>query len=109
MQDRLKKLESSGVIAGYAVRLGDESRLKGIGAMISLSVEPRRQTEVARTIARMPAVETLYTVSGKHDFVVLLRAETADAVDGLLDQFASIPGVTDIETSVILSTKVDRR
>jgi DNA-binding Lrp family transcriptional regulator len=89
--------------------LGTETRQSGIGALITLGVEPRRQTDVSRAITKFPQVETLYVVSGKHDFIVMVRAETADAIDKLLDQFAVISGVNNIETSVILSTKVDRR
>ncbi len=109
VQERLKRLETTGMIAGYAVKLGAETKQTGIAALITLGVEPRRQMEVAKAISKFPQVETLYAVSGKHDFVVMIRAETAEAIDKLIDQFAVISGVTDIETSVILSTKVDRR
>lgn len=109
VQDRLRKLETRGVISGYAVKLGAKTSITGIGAMITLAVEPRRQIDVGKSIVKFPQVETLYAVSGKHDFVVMIRAETAGAIDELIDSFTGIPGVTDIETSVILSTKVDRR
>jgi DNA-binding Lrp family transcriptional regulator len=109
VQDRLRKLETKGVISGYAVKLGSDTGVGGIGAMITLAVEPRRQIDVGKSLVKFPQVETLYAVSGKHDFVVMIRAETAGAIDELIDSFTGISGVTDIETSVILSTKVDRR
>ncbi len=109
IQDRLRKLEKSGVISGYAVKLGAETSQSGLAALITLAVEPRRQVDVGRIVAKFPEVETLHAISGKHDFVVMVRAESASAIDALIDRFAGIPGVTDIETSVILSTKVDRR
>ncbi len=109
VQDRLRRLETSGAISGYAVKLGSDTSKSGIAALITLGVEPRRQSEVGKAIAKFLQVETLYAVSGKHDFVVMIRAETAEAIDSLIDQFAVISGVTDIETSVILSTKVDRK
>jgi DNA-binding Lrp family transcriptional regulator len=109
VQDRLRRLEETGVIAGYTVKLGADVSSKGISALVNLGVEPRRHIEVAKAIAKVPQVETLYTVSGKHDLVIMLRAETAEAIDGLIDRFSVLPGVTDTETSVILSTKLDRR
>ena len=45
VQDRLRKLEGSGAIAGYAVKLGKEGKSNGISAMITLGVEPKRQIE----------------------------------------------------------------
>ena len=109
VQDRLRKLEQSGTIAGYCVKLGSEAKGAGLTAMISLGIEPKKQTDVARAVARIPQVETLYAVSGKFDYVALVRASTAEAIDKLIDQMTLLAGVTDVETSVILSTKLDRR
>jgi DNA-binding Lrp family transcriptional regulator len=109
VQDRLKRMEENATIAGYTVKLGANVSSKGISALVNLGVEPRRQIDVAKAISKVAEVETLYTVSGKHDLVVMLRAETAEAIDALIDRFSMMPGVTDTETSVILSTKLDRR
>jgi DNA-binding Lrp family transcriptional regulator len=109
VQDRLRKLEESGAIAGYAVKLGKEGKSNGISAMITLGVEPKRQIEMAKLLSRIPQVETLYTVSGKIDFVAMVKTATSEDMDRLIDQFGQLPGVSDIETAVILSTKLDRR
>jgi DNA-binding Lrp family transcriptional regulator len=74
-----------------------------------LGVEPRQQIEVAKTIGAFPQVETLHTVSGKFDLVAMVRTSTSEDMDRLIDKFGMLKGVTDIETAVILSTKVDRR
>jgi DNA-binding Lrp family transcriptional regulator len=109
VQDRLRRLEQTGTISGYAVKLGSEVKGTGLSAMISLGVEPKKQPEVARAVSRIPQVETLYAVSGKFDYVALVRTSTAEAIDNLIDQMTQLSGVTDVETSVILSTKLDRR
>lgn len=109
VQDRLRKLEEQGVIAGYAVKLGKAAGDTGISAMITLGVEPKRQVEMAKLLARLPQVETLYTVSGKIDFVAMVKTATSEDMDRLIDQIGQLPGVTEIETAVILSTKLDRR
>lgn len=109
VQDRLRKLEENGTISGYSVKLGGEAKGAGLSAMISLAIEPKKQAEASRAVSRIPQVETLYTVSGKFDYVALVRAPTAEAIDKLIDQMTALGGVTDVETSVILSTKLDRR
>ncbi len=101
--------KENGTIAGYAVKLGSESRAAGLAAMISLGVEPKKQPDVARQVSRIPQVETLYAVSGKFDYVAVVRANSAEDIDRLIDQMTQLAGVTDVETSVILSTKLDRR
>lgn len=109
VQDRLRRLEENGTISGYAVKLGSESRVAGLAAMISLGVEPKKQPDVSRAVSRIPQVETLYAVSGKFDYVAVVRANSAEEIDRLIDQMTQLAGVTDVETSVILSTKLDRR
>ena len=109
VQDRLRRLEEKGAIAGYTLKLSRDVVSHGISAMVTVSVEPRRQIEVAKTIGKLPQVETLHTVSGKFDLVAQVKTATAEDMDRLIDQIGIISGVTEIETAVILSTKVDRR
>jgi DNA-binding Lrp family transcriptional regulator len=109
VQDRLKRLEETGVIAGYAVKLGKAAKVPGISALVTLGVEPRQQIEVAQIIATYPQVETLHTVSGKFDLVAVVKTPTSEDMDRLIDKIGMLKGVNDIETAVILSTKLDRR
>jgi DNA-binding Lrp family transcriptional regulator len=109
VQDRLKRLEEQGVIAGYTVKLAKDQSAKGISALVTISVEPRRQIEVAKILAKFPQIETLHTVSGKIDLIAMVRTATSEDMDKVIDQIGVISGVTEIETAVILSTKVDRR
>ena len=108
VQDRLKRLEDNGTIAGYSVKLGAHAA-GGIAGLITLGVEPKRQIEVAKLVGRYPEVETLFTISGKYDMVANVRTKTSEDMDDLIDKIGMLPGVTEIETAVILSTKVDRR
>ncbi len=48
VQDRLRRLEETGVIAAYSIRLSREVDQGGMRAFVTLAVEPRRQIEVAR-------------------------------------------------------------
>jgi len=109
VQDRLRRLETEGAIAGYAVRLGEDVRQGGLRSWVTLEIEPRRAAEVARALMRLPQIEMLHTVSGKFDCVALVHASSAEEMDKLLDHVGLIPGVTRTESAVILSTKLDRR
>jgi DNA-binding Lrp family transcriptional regulator len=60
-------------------------------------------------LAKFTQIETLHTVSGKIDLIAMVRTATSEDMDKLIDQIGVISGVTEIETAVILSTKVDRR
>jgi DNA-binding Lrp family transcriptional regulator len=108
VQDRLRRLEEQGVIAGYGVRLTRMAEA-GLSAWVSVSVEARQQLAVAKALSHMKGIALLQAVSGKMDFVALVRAAAAEEMDGILDAITLLPGVKAIETAVILSTKLDRR
>lgn len=109
VQDRLRRLEDSGIIAAYSIKLSREMELGGMRAFVTLSIEPRRQVEVARTLVRFPQIEMLHTVSGKFDLIAQVKTVSSERMDNLIDEIGQIAGITRIETSVILSTKLDRR
>lgn len=109
VQDRLRRLEETGVIAGYTVKLSEQVSSGGIEAFVTIESEARRASDVARAIAKLPQVEALYSVSGRYDLIAEIRAQNAAALDKVLDVIGEIAGVTGTESAVILSTKLDRR
>jgi DNA-binding Lrp family transcriptional regulator len=109
VQDRLRRLEESGVIFSYSVRLSRDMDASGMRAFVTLAVEPRRQLDVVPALSRLTQIEMLHTVSGKFDLIAQVRTRSSETMDRLIDEIGQIPGVTRIETSVILSTKLDRR
>lgn len=109
VQDRIKRLEELGIIAGYSVRLAGMVDRSSIRAYVTVSVEARRQVDVGRALSRLPQVEALHTVAGKFNLVALARTSSAEDMDRMLDAVGLIPGVTRTESAIILSTKVDRR
>ncbi len=109
IQDRLRRLEEQGIIAGYTVKLARHDAARGISAMVMISVEPRRQVDVAKSVGKIVAVQSLHTVSGKFDLMAIVKTSTSEDMDEIIDRIGVISGVTGIETAVILSTKVDRR
>lgn len=106
---RIARLEREGVVAGYGVRLGRRLGDAAVRAYCTLSVMPKTTSAVLRALERMPEVEEVATVSGQFDFMVLLRCETNEQLDALLDRIGAVDGVNHTQTSVVLSRKIDRR
>ena len=109
VQDRLRRLEEQGTIAGYTVKVSSDQNVRSISAMVMISAEPRRQVDVAKAVCTISAVQSLHTVSGKFDLMALVKTLTSEDMDKVIDKIGVISGVDGIETAVILSTKVDRR
>lgn len=106
---RIARLEREGVIAGYGVRLGKRLEEAAVRAYCGLSVAPKMGATVMRALERLPEVEEVSAVSGQFDYMVLLRCETNEQLDALLDRIGLIDGIQHTHTSVVLSRKLDRR
>ncbi|MFV8816388.1 Lrp/AsnC family transcriptional regulator [Haliea sp. E17] len=109
VQKHLARLEESGVIAGYQVKLGETFSSRTFQAYVSLVVDPKQSAQVAAALHRMPEVEALFTVSGKIDFVALVRVQSPPELDAALDRIGAVGGVRDTDSAIVLSTKFDRR
>jgi len=107
VQQRLARLEADGVIAGYSVRLGPSARI-GVRAHVSLVVAAREAEAIVAMLSSWDEVRAVYTVSGQHDLVVLVRSATPDDLDALIDRIAAIDGVERTISAVILATKLER-
>jgi DNA-binding Lrp family transcriptional regulator len=104
VQNRLARLEADGVIAGYTVRLKLQDEDQGIRALMTVAVEGNRTDEVLRALKGDPAVCALHTTNGRWDIVAELRTESLEAVDRVLGRIRQIDGISNTETSLLLST-----
>jgi len=107
VQARLDRLESSGVIRGYTLRLADSQRA-ALQATALLSIEPRSAPAVLARLKSLPGVKTVHTTSGRFDLIVGLEAHTTEALDDTLDRIGETRGVKGSESLIHLSTKLDR-
>jgi DNA-binding Lrp family transcriptional regulator len=109
VQERINRLMRDGVIEGFTVRIGAEWGQGRVTAMVSLVVDPKCTADVISALERMPAITALWTVSGRSDLVAMARTGSTAEIDQVLDEVGSLRGVTRTESSIILSTKFDRR
>lgn len=109
VQARLDRLETTGAIAGYTVRLGEIARARKIRATVLMEIEPRSMAQVIGRLKAMPEVEEALSVSGRVDLIVTLAAPTTEALDAALDKIVTIPGISDTESLIELSAKIDRK
>ena len=105
---RMERLQTSGVITGYSVRLNQATLEKSLQAYVGLSVEPRAGREVLKRLAKMPEIKLVCSVSGQFDYVAWIRADSPNALDKLLDEIGETEGVTKTTTSVVLAERINR-
>ena len=76
-----------------------------VTAIVLVRAEIQRIPEVAETIAQIPEVSEVYSVTGEFDLVAMVRVrahdELADVIPGKLNK---VPGVTHTETHIAFRT-----
>ncbi|MDM0071601.1 Lrp/AsnC family transcriptional regulator [Variovorax sp. J31P207] len=104
VQNRIARLEHEGTIVGYTVRLKPEVEGHRIRAITSIEIEGHHGEAVRRALRGQPSVVALHTTNGRWDLMAELRADTLEAFDQLLNAIRSIPGISNTETNILLST-----
>jgi len=108
VQARLERLETSGIIAGYTLKLGEAARAARIRATVLLTIEPRSQASILTRLKSVPEVEVVYTTSGRFDLLLQVAAASTPALDDVLDRIGQMTGVKSSESLIHLSTRIDR-
>ncbi len=105
---RLARLEREGTIVGYTVRLAADAESRAVQAYVGIVTDPKKVRDVTARLAKLPELRQLSSVSGDVDYIALLRAESTQRLDALLDQIGEIDGVLRTTSSVVLALRVDR-
>ena len=108
VQARLERLESTGAIAGYTLRLGEAARGARIRATVLLGIEPRAQPGVLSRLKSLPQVEHVHTTIGRVDLLLQLATSSTTELDETLYRIGGIEGVRSSESLIHLATKLDR-
>ena len=108
IQARLERLETSGVIVGYTIKLGEQAREGRLRASVLLTVEPRAQANILTRLKAISEVERVFTTSGRFDLLLQIAAPSTTLLDQVLDQIGAMTGVRSAESLIHLSTRIDR-
>jgi Lrp/AsnC family leucine-responsive transcriptional regulator len=104
--DRVRRLESAGVITGYRAIIEPRAIGLGLTAFIAVSLggTTDRAAFLAR-IARMPEILECHHVSGDDDYLLKVRCAGTPELDRLLVQeLKGMGGVVRTRTTVVLGT-----
>jgi len=104
--NHLSRLEKTGLIIGYTVRLRPEARPREIRAWMSIAVEGDRTREVVRSLLGEPALTSLHDTNGRWDLLAEVHAASLDELAKVLERIRKIKGIGTTETSIHLQTFV---
>ncbi|HEX4509391.1 MAG TPA: Lrp/AsnC family transcriptional regulator [Burkholderiaceae bacterium] len=104
INNRIAKLEDSGTIVGYSVRLRPDIEHNEITAWMSIAVEGNQTRKVIATLLGEPGVATLHDTNGRWDLLAELRSANLGDLAAVLERIRLIKGIGNTETSIHLQS-----
>ncbi len=106
---RLQKLQQSGIIEGFTVRLNPEVDRRQIRAHVLIKVSAKLARATERQLQAMPEITALHAISGVYDLIAELEAASSAELNELIDRIGELQGVEKTTSSILLATKWSRR
>jgi DNA-binding Lrp family transcriptional regulator len=108
VQSRIERLEKTGIIVGYGVRLAPEHDTGAVRAHVMIKVGPKEVRAVSAALRAISQVRVLHSVSGDVDLIAVAAAASVAEMDEVIDGIGALDGVERTTSSIILSTKFER-
>jgi Lrp/AsnC family transcriptional regulator, leucine-responsive regulatory protein len=107
--ERVRKLEGDGFITGYHANLDARKLGVDITAFIGVSVgHPEGIATFEKQLEHLQDVLECHHVTGGYTLLLKVKTRNTQSLESLISKLRSIAGVERTETSVVLSTRVER-
>jgi len=107
--ERIKKLEAAGVITGYHAVLDGRRLGLDVTAFIGvITSDPDSIGHFEREVTALENVLECHHVTGEYTFLLKVKTANTSTLERLISQIRSIEGVARTETTVVLSTHIER-
>ncbi|WP_209476575.1 Lrp/AsnC family transcriptional regulator [Thermococcus stetteri] len=100
--NRIKRLEESGIIKGYAPILDYEKLGFGLTALIGIKAQGKKIIEIERKIAENGRAIMVYDITGEFDIFVIAKFKDRADMNSFVKWLLSLDGVEKTNTSVVM-------
>jgi DNA-binding Lrp family transcriptional regulator len=101
---RIDRLVAGGIIVGFTIRTGHETRSAGVRAIVMIEVLGKLADRVADQLRGLPQVRALHSTNGKWDFIAELEDRDLASFDETLRRIRLVNGINSTETNILLKT-----
>jgi Lrp/AsnC family leucine-responsive transcriptional regulator len=109
VQARLRRLESTGVIAGYRVTLDPEAVGRSLSAFIEITpLDPSQPDNAPELLEHLTAIEACHSIAGDAAYILFVRVGTPRDLEALIRDIRLAASVT-TRTTVVLQTFYENR
>ena len=110
VHERVKKLESRGVIRGYAANVDPAAVGLSVLAFTWVTQAPGTiSVDLTPEFAEIPEIEECHYIAGEADYILKIRARDMDHLGSIVRQVQTTHHVFSTETDVVFSTGFEGR
>jgi Lrp/AsnC family leucine-responsive transcriptional regulator len=110
VQSRVRRLESRGVIAGYAARISPEAVGHLLSAFVAITpLDPSQPDDAPARLEHIEEIESCQSVAGEESYILLVRVESARALEDLLQRIRTTANVQTRSTIILNTFYSDRQ
>jgi Lrp/AsnC family leucine-responsive transcriptional regulator len=107
--ERIKKLEAAAVITGYHAILDGRRLGLDVTAFIGvITSDPESIGDFERQVSALEDVLECHHVTGAFTFLLKVKTASTSTLERLISQIRALDGVARTETTVVLSTHIER-
>jgi Lrp/AsnC family leucine-responsive transcriptional regulator len=108
VMERVRKLESAGVITGYHAAVDGKALGLDITAFVGVSINyPKDIAGFLQRVATRPEILECHHVTGGHTLLLKVKTENTASLERVISALREVDGVTRTETMVVLSTAAE--
>ena len=109
VHQRVKRLESRGLIRGYGASIDHEQLGLPLTAFISIRpIDPSQPDDSPERVRGIPEIESCWSVAGDESYILKVRVATPTALEDLLARIRAAANVS-TRTTIVLSTPYENR
>ena len=101
--NRVKNLESTGILKGYTVLVDSAKLGYGLTAIVLIQAEGGHLTEVENEIASMENVVAVYDITGDYDAAIVSKFKDRTNLNDFVKSLLAMPHVKRTVTNVALN------
>lgn len=109
LHQRIKKLESKGIITGYQAKIDHRKAGLALTSFISLTpIDPAAPDDIPSKLEAISEIEGCWSVAGEESYIIKVLVKEPADLEALLGKIRATANVR-TQTTVVLSTAFENR
>jgi Lrp/AsnC family transcriptional regulator, leucine-responsive regulatory protein len=109
VQSRVRRLEARGIVTGYQAKVDPEAVGQMLSAFVAITpLDPSQPDDAPARLEHIEEIESCHSVAGEESYVLLVRVDSARALEDLLQRIRTAANVQ-TRSTVILQTFYEGR